>query len=414
MHCLEYDNIVISEVDLITNVGDNHQQLTDVNTHCLCCFAGGAGTCSLSRASDPACKRCVQDIAVGWDNLCVVLFDGSVACAGYSNYGENWDGKIGSVPELAPAIFLAGRNISSVGTGWGHSCALTATWEGSNNVLCVGDGSFGQLGDGKQNSSKTPVAVQGLPPSPVAVLDVGIYYSCVAYADLNSLVHCWGHGYSVAAAIPGTAGAMTVAVATGIGDACAVMKDSTVVCWNRFTAAVVLEGLQNVVRVAAAGHYSCAIVQGIGSAGEDSLWCWYTVESTNTPTYKPRRIEGLPSGILLDAVAGHGHICVLVKGTTALGGEIYCWGFNDAGQLGQGYLNATTQPEPDPTQNTATPLLVKGVSNVTTLYGGRNAICAVTASQQVLCWGCNCGGMLAFRSYELKVPVPTAMRGLCA
>jgi alpha-tubulin suppressor-like RCC1 family protein len=60
------------------------------------------------------------------------------------------------------------------------------------------------------------------------------------------------------------------------------------------------------------------------------------------------------------------------------------------------------------------PVRVKGLSNVTALYAGWSATCAVTASQRVLCWGSNIGDPLATGVDKNEVAVPTAMRGLCA
>ncbi|WIA14374.1 hypothetical protein OEZ85_002903 [Tetradesmus obliquus] len=117
----------------------------------------GVSCCSLSRASDPACKRCVQDISIGLDQLCVVLFDGSVECAGSNNWGQSWRGSAPGSSKLVTATALTGMSITDAGGGYQHSCAVTAVSGGSNKVFCVGDNMEGQLGDGTGNSSKVPV-----------------------------------------------------------------------------------------------------------------------------------------------------------------------------------------------------------------------------------------------------------------
>lgn len=407
--------------------------------YCFCSAGDDASSCSLSRASDPACKRCVRGIAMGNYHLCVMLFDGSLECAGYNRNGQLWNGLTEDFMDLVAASALAGLDITSVGNGWSHGCVLTAASEGGNRVLCVGDGKDGELGDGELSTSMVPVTVQGLQPSRIVQLAVGGDISCVVYADPDSLVQCWGDFrqhptlgdvsdvYAVAITIPGTTGARALAVGTSA--ACAVLKNFTVVCWEpssyfrEYVTAELVEGLQNVGRIAAGGFYGCAIVPGSGLA-EDAVWCWNLIPSavsdviTSTNIRNtPRRVVGLPPGTVVDVVAGSNHACVLVKGTAALGGDVYCWGFNDYGQLGQGYVNATSGTDGvfNATTGTSTPLRVKGLSDVTALYGGSAATCAVTASQQVMCWGDNGYGMLAIsgRMFE-GVAEPAAMQGVCA
>lgn len=371
----------------------------------------------MARASDPACKRCVQNIAIGHGHLCVMLFDGSVECAGDNYYGQAWRGAAERSFKLLPASALAGMNIRSVGNGLEFSCVLTTTSEGSDRVYCVGAGLQGQLGDGKMNASAVPVAVQGLPSGRIVQLASGGVYNCVVYADPDSLVYCWG-GTSVGTAIAGTAGARAVAVPTSSGLSCAIMQNSTVVCWDFDTAPVVLEGLQNVVRVAIGWDFGCAIVQGSGLAEDSSVWCWtwsgsgVSIFMASSETLsKPRKVSGLPAGIVVDVVAGQQHACVLVKDAATSDGKVYCWGWNGDGQLGQGYLNATIGDRFNASQATSTPLRVKGLSNVTALYAGIFATGAVTASQRVMYWGFSYGIVDPF---FYSTSIPAALQGLCA
>lgn len=366
----------------------------------------------------------MQNIAIGNGHLCVMLFDGSVECAGSNGYGQSWQGSATGSSKLLPASALAGMNIRSVGNGFGHSCVLATTSEGSDKVYCVGDGQYGQLGDGKRISSTIPVAVQGLPASRIVQLASGGNYNCVVYADPNSVVYCWGRSTSVGTAIAGTARATAVAVPTNSGLSCAVLQNITVICWDSDIAARVLESLQNVVRVAVGWDFGCAIVQGSGAADGSSVWCWATSNwwgasmfMANSETLnEPRKVLGLPPCIVVDVVAGPVHACVLVKTAATSGGEVYCWGWNDYGQLGQGYLNATIGDHYNASQATSMPLRVKGLSNATALYAGMVATCAVTASQQVLYWGINYHPQLLDNSYieGSAVIVPAAVRGLCA
>lgn len=291
----------------------------------FCCFAVGlAAGCSLSRASDPACKRCVQGMAIGLYHVCVMLYDGSIECAGDNEQGLLWRDEADGSDKLVPASALTGINIRSIGSGDFHCCILTTAPEGGDKVLCVGRGKDGELGDGSLNSSTVPVAVQGLLPSRVTQLAVGAGYTCVLYADPDKLVQCWGvylkvDNYIAATAIPGTAGARAVAVSTSDGHSCAVTQNSTILCWYTGTESWALEGLQNAVRAVALGYrYGCAIAEGIESVEEASVWCWKTtinaefrpiVMANTTLRNKPRKVMGLPPGTVVELVAGDMHAC---------------------------------------------------------------------------------------------------------
>lgn len=69
----------------------------------------GLNSC-LDRADDPACRRCARQVAMGIGHVCVLLYDGSVECAGSHDSGQlgrggrDWDDH----PLLAPAKVLAG------------------------------------------------------------------------------------------------------------------------------------------------------------------------------------------------------------------------------------------------------------------------------------------------------------------
>jgi hypothetical protein len=281
------------------------------------CPADGADYCSSSQGSNSACKRCVQHIAIGERHLCVMLYDCSIECAGTASYGEAWRGAASYSNKLVPAPALAGMTITTVGSGLAHSCVLTAVSdsEGSNKVYCVGWNRSGELGDGTLEPSSVPVAVQGLQCSRIAQLAAGGVDNCVVYADPGSLMQCWGshflranvtggvvkYSVCIATAIPGTAGAKAVTVPAGNGDSCAVLQNSTVVCWYLDINYVYpIERLQNVVRVAVGSYFGCAVVQGEGSDAHGSVWCLNmgsgrtSVFIAGTGTGRPRKVVGLP------------------------------------------------------------------------------------------------------------------------
>lgn len=123
----------------------------------------------------------VDAIAAGVWHACA-LASGSVECWGWGNAGQIGNGAYEY--ENATAIQVAGltSGVSSIALGGDTSCALVG-----GGVKCWGENGSGQLGDGSQNISSTPVSVLNL--SSVSAISIGGSHSCaIAAGD----VQCWG------------------------------------------------------------------------------------------------------------------------------------------------------------------------------------------------------------------------------
>ena len=64
-------------------------------------------------------------------------------------------------------------------------------------------------------------------------------------------------------------------------------------------------------------------------------------------------------------------------------GTLYCWGYNGAGQLGDGTV-----------VDRSTPTLISGVTGAISIGSGDNHTCAVDSTGAVYCWGFNSNGKL--------------------
>jgi alpha-tubulin suppressor-like RCC1 family protein len=115
------------------------------------------------------------------------------------------------------------------------ACAL----HGIDGAECWGRNGHGQLGDGTTAGRNTPVPVVGLsgPPSDMAI---GRYHSCALI--VGGTVQCWGANYSGQLGNGSNSGSispvgvtgLTDAVATGAGwdHSCAVRSGGSVACWG--------------------------------------------------------------------------------------------------------------------------------------------------------------------------------------
>jgi alpha-tubulin suppressor-like RCC1 family protein len=138
--------------------------------------------------------------------------------------------------------------------------------------------------------------------------------------------------------------------------------------------------------VATGGSHTCALLNG-------NVWCWgnnfygqlgnTTNAGTNTENPTPIKVTGLSSGVSA-ITAGAYHTCALVTGS------IYCWGAHDVGQLGNNVaINASANPTPQQVKFSTDTAL----THIQNIAAGQNHTCAFS-SGSVYCWGSNSSGQL--------------------
>jgi alpha-tubulin suppressor-like RCC1 family protein/tRNA A-37 threonylcarbamoyl transferase component Bud32 len=99
------------------------------------------------------------------------------------------------------------------------------------------------------------------------------------------------------------------------------------------------------------------------------------VATSPAPSLEPAPLR---TGARFAVAAGGAHTCLI-----APSGATYCWGANNAGQLGTGA-----------TQTMSTPTLVTGGAHFSSIAPGLSHTCALTASGSLFCWGNNEHGQL--------------------
>jgi alpha-tubulin suppressor-like RCC1 family protein len=91
--------------------------------------------------------------------------------------------------------------------------------------------------------------------------------------------------------------------------------------------------------------------------------------------------QATPGALVFREVsAGHEHTCGVTTGDVA-----YCWGYNDAGQLG----NDTSEWDPHPR-----PVPVVGIVKFRTVLAGTGFSCGLGTGYRIHCWGANYDGQL--------------------
>jgi len=305
----------------------------------------------------------VGTMSAGFDFACLLTEGGEVFCWGANEVGELGDGTLSS--RSTPQRVRGMDVIQAVSCGSNHTCVVT----NAGKVSCFGGNAQGQLGDGTTAAHNTPAPI-GMLPDGTAVdataIAAGQDFSCATVRSGG--VVCWGQGDSgqngsttfmstnAPESVGGLAGFAPTAVVAGFTNACVPTDAGLVRCWGAANfgrlgdngasggadqpSAVPLPSLASVAHIAAGpdAAHTCALTEsgevrcwgenGVGQIGDESTGD-FAAQSVAIP---------LPSATV-DLDTGGLHTCAVLDN-----GRVYCWGYNDAGQLGDGTLEQRNAP----------------------------------------------------------------------
>lgn len=126
-----------------------------------------------------------SQISTGYNHACGIKTDGTGWC-----WGNNGSGRLGdntTTNRTTPVTFGAGP-WKQVSAGESHSCALTS----GGDAYCWGYNEWGRLGDGTTTLSLVPKKVIG-GLEPYISISSSVEHSCAMKND--GKVYCWGFGY---------------------------------------------------------------------------------------------------------------------------------------------------------------------------------------------------------------------------
>ncbi len=253
-----------------------------------------------------------RDTATGSGHSCAVLQTGGARCWGEEQFGQLGNGESRPRVQDAPVtVQNASNDFVGLSGGDAHTCGLGESGE----VWCWGNSSKGKLGRGVRPAS--PAQPERVMSSPgrslqgVVDLSVGSNHACAALqaGDLR----CWGNGGEGQIGDDGRSNRFFATevsnvseawhVATGKGHSCMIRRDGSVACW--------------------------------GDNRHGQLGIGQPADRYETPVDIPN------FGGIVDIAAGHAHTCAINRQ-----GELYCWGRNDSGQVGNGSKSSTPVTTP--------------------------------------------------------------------
>jgi alpha-tubulin suppressor-like RCC1 family protein len=312
----------------------------------------GDGTRSPSlepeKSSMPLGRKAVE-IAVGSYHTCTLLDDGTVRCWGSNEFGQLGDGT--TIERTTPVSVNLGQGKSalSVSSGESHSCAIL----NDRSVKCWGLNSNGQLGDGTTTDRSSPVQV-AMSGEKTIMVSAGSYHTCAISIDRT--VMCWGDNWNgqigdgtntdsaspVVIAVPSNSSA--VSLDAGALHTCLGMNDGSMFCWgynaygqlgnggfdnSNTPMASPLSTNLLLSRVQVGLFHSCAIFD----SGQVSCWGDNSIGQLGDETQIGRPTPGIV-GLGTNATSisvGQRHTCAILDDAS-----LHCWGANEAGQVGDG------------------------------------------------------------------------------
>jgi hypothetical protein len=310
-------------------------------------------------AAGPAVPVTFAGVSAGGEHTCAIVAGGAAYCWGDGAASQLGDGQYGA--SALPRRVTLQPSVLSLDTGFRHTCALTV----DQDLFCWGWNVRGQLGNASTIDQALPISVA--PELRFQQVSAGWFHTCALSAAADA--YCWGGN---------SQGQL------GTGTAADELVPQRVLGDLKFSA------------VSAGGFHTCGVTTG------RALYCWglnYEGQLGNGSVVSERSPVRVASDVNYAHVsAGYTHTCAL--DTT---GRPWCWGSNSRGELGVAFASPPGLP------GSMTPAAVLDVpAGFIDIDAGLTFTCAVAGGGQGWCWGLGQDGQLgtgAFVSWVVRQPV---------
>jgi alpha-tubulin suppressor-like RCC1 family protein len=362
-------------------------------------------------------------ITVGQQHTCATTFANQVYCWGRNDRGQLGIGTTGISQRSLPTPAGGTLRFVQISAGMDHTCGVTS----ASTAYCWGNNSNGQLGDGTRGTRTAPVPVAG--GRQFRQIIAGALHTC-GVTPANQ-AFCWGSDLygQVGDGAAGAGDHLLPAkvwgsqswkrVIAGGNHTCGVTNSNKAFCWgrnswgqlgtnsftNRTTPTAVSGGFSFTQVIAGANH-TCALT------GEQKAYCWGDNQLGGIGDGGELNSRLSPSPVVgtrrwRQVIPGYLHTCGVTMANVA-----FCWGFNFAGQNGDG----TTTSRSVPTRvagGHAFEAISTGLQESPTVNVRSDAAhsCALNTDDKAYCWGENTSGQLGNGIISTRSLVPVAVVG---
>jgi alpha-tubulin suppressor-like RCC1 family protein len=333
-------------------------------------------------------------IATGGTHSIAIKSDGTLL-----SWGFNYSGQLGNgttnVHQFIPTPVNNAKDIVAIAAGGNHSLALKS----NGTLLSWGGDTFGQLGDGGNNTDQPePVAIIGA--ENIIAIATGGRHSLALKSDGTLLA--WGGddvgqlgniatNATESSPIQVSGASDIIAIAAGSSHSLALKSNGTVLSWgsdsdgqlgdsdsieNQSTPVPVLNA-SNIIAISAGSNHSLALKSDgtILSWGSD----FYGQLGDNDSVNKPKPVAVTEARNIVAISAGSSHSLALKAD-----GTILSWGYDLHGQLGDGGINSVQLK----------PVSVGNANNIVGISGGGFHSLALKSDGTLISWGSDVYGEL--------------------
>jgi alpha-tubulin suppressor-like RCC1 family protein len=235
----------------------------------------------------------------------------------------------------------------------------------------MGSNAVGQLGDGTTEERDTPTPIlsglAGFDKQDIKGFYPGKGTACAI--DNSDTLYCWGfNGYGqIGNGTTGTDSAVPVAVSAGSDG----FDPSTVKS---------VSPAQTTCAITTSNKLFCWGLGSDGALGDD------TGVDADEPVAVLPGSDGFDPDDVKEVTIGSNHVCA-----TTNSNELFCWGGNFFGQLGDGNTSSIPIPTPKPVSSGSDGF---DPNNINKIGSGAGFTCATDMNNKLYCWGRNNFGQL--------------------
>ena len=314
------------------------------------------------------------DVAFG-GHVCALKSDKTAACWGSNSFGQHSIGSTDSDPHPTPTPLMQSStvvqpDINDISTGQGFTCFVDT----SNTAHCVGFNFYGQLGDSTLGDGADKVfPVRAGTAGEYGLIWSGYSHSCGTMGRASpSSVKCWGSNGSLGVGVTSPSSVSTPVLAAGFttlngtlaqpigtggnGVSCGIANNSVLNCWGYNSRGQLGRGTSGAATSSASAAPVCKVnivnCSGVGNelnlttsfgigefascaVADDDVYCWGTNNHGQLGDGSfDNRFFAQPIALAVDAeqvAVGGFHACAVLTD-----GSVRCWGWNNDGQLGDG------------------------------------------------------------------------------